>query len=118
MEAIQLDSSPRVRKLYLKAIEALLDQLNQTWKRVLPGDERWPRGTCEEFFEPFVSVGLALYDAYAEQRLGSTPFPSLEQYLHTLNTDLKARVCNEIAPYRAQPAAIFGWRQSGMPWRA
>jgi len=99
MESTELHPSPRVRKLYFQALKALSGELNQTWKRVLPGDERWPCGTCGEFFEPFVRFSVALYDAYAEQRLGSTPFPSLEQYLHALNTDLKARVCNEIAPY-------------------
>lgn len=107
METAQLDSSPRISALYLKALAALSDELNKTWKRVLPGDERWPRGTCEEFFEPFVRFSVALYDAYAEQRLGSTPFPSLEQYLHALNTDLKTQVCNQIARYEAQPVRTF-----------
>lgn len=102
MEATQLDSSPRVRKLYLKALAALSDELNSTWKRVLPADERWPRGIGDEFFEPFVRFGVALYNAYAQECLQSFPMPTLDSYLHSLNIDLKTRVCNRIAPYRSE----------------
>jgi hypothetical protein len=101
MESTQLHSSPHVRTQYLIALAALSDELNATWKRIWPADERWPRGTCEEFFEPFVKFGVALYNAYAQECLQSSPMPSLENYLHSLNFDLKTRVCTEIAPYRA-----------------
>jgi hypothetical protein len=68
---------------------------------VLPADQPRPRGTCEEFFEPFVHFGFSLYDVYAEELIGSTP--SSERYLEVLNFNLKTMVCDRIAPWREKP---------------
>lgn len=101
MELQQLHSSPRVHAQYLKALAKLSEQLNETWKQVFPPDARWPRETCEAFFAPFDQFAVALYDAYAQELLNSTP--SREHYLQALNFDLKTLVCNQIYPYREKP---------------
>ncbi|MGI8989559.1 MAG: hypothetical protein ACR2I2_08245 [Bryobacteraceae bacterium] len=101
MELQQFQSSRRVGAKYMKALVKLSEQLNETWKRVLPPEARFPRETCEGFFEPFAQFGVALYDAYAEELLDSNP--SQEQYLQALNFDLKTLVCNRIYPYQENP---------------
>lgn len=101
MESPATHVSPRVRTLYFKALTKLSEQLDQTWKRVLPPDARLPLETCEVFFEPFCQFGVALYDAYAEELINSTR--SEEHYLQALNFDLKTLVCNQIAPWKERP---------------
>src|SRR5689334_19963106 len=82
MELKELQHSSRVRARYFKALELLLDQLNETWKRIFPPAARIPRESSDAFFEPFAQFGVALYDAYAEELLDSKQ--SQEQYLQSL----------------------------------
>lgn len=100
-EVARLLSSASIRTEGRKALAALLDEIHKTWKRVLPEDARLPCGSCEEFFEPFVQFGVALYDAYARESLQTSP--SGNDYLHSLNFDLKTLVCDQIVRYRARP---------------
>jgi hypothetical protein len=97
----QFQHSTRVYAQYVNALATLSEQLNETWKRVLPPDARWPRETCEAFFEPFAQLGVALYAAYAPHLLDSKPSHGL--YVEALKSDLKTLVCNQICPYREKP---------------
>jgi hypothetical protein len=97
----QFHSSPRVRTQYLRALAKLSERLNETWNQVFPPDALWPHETCEAFFEPFAQLGVALYDAYAQELLNSTP--SQEHYIQALNFDLKTLVCNQICPNPEKP---------------
>ena len=101
MEFSRFYASPRFRAKYLRALESLSVELNETWKRVFPADARWPRDTGQAFFEPFAKFGVALYDACAEEMLTSTP--SHNHFLHILDFDLKTFVCDRIHPYREKP---------------
>jgi hypothetical protein len=105
MDLNQLRSAPHIRAKYQKAVAMLLDELHDTWKRVLPPDNKWPQGTCQEFFQPFGRFGSALFDAYAEEILKSRP--TFEQYAILLDFDLKTLVCDQIAPYRQEPVTVF-----------
>lgn len=96
-----MESSSRFRVKYLKALATLLDKLNESWEKVLPPNAQQPTGSAEEFFGPFAQFAVALYNAYARERLDSRP--SLHLYQEALNFELKTLVCSLIAPYRETP---------------
>ena len=105
MELRELHTSRKIHARYVKALAELSQELDETWKRVFPLDARRPQATCEAFFGAFAKFGAALYDAHAEELLNSNP--AEEEYLRTLNSDLKTLVCDQIYPYRQKPVKTF-----------
>jgi hypothetical protein len=81
-----------------RAQAKLLDDLNDCWTEYFPVNSARKMGgpNPERFFGPFVTYGVALYDAFGRKLLELQP--NLSDYLDWINFRLKINICDEIAP--------------------